>query len=150
MISLGLFVGLLIPLFFFANFLYVGNIENLLERFQGSMIQIERESARDLLREIKIAVEGSLQRGEYAKFMNFAKKQEELEETVTGIAERIIRQSPLALKWAKKAINMSQETGLGAGMAYETLADCLLFSGKDREEGMKAFFEKRKPVFKGE
>ena len=79
-ISLGLFVGLLVPLFFIANFLYVGNIENLLNRFQGSMIEIERESARDLLREIKIAVEGSLQRGEYSKFMNFAKKQQELEE----------------------------------------------------------------------
>ncbi|MBC8418149.1 MAG: enoyl-CoA hydratase/isomerase family protein [Desulfobacterales bacterium] len=73
-----------------------------------------------------------------------------LEETVMTVAKQIAKQSPLALKWAKKAINMSQETGLGAGIAYETLADCLLFSGKDREEGMKAFFEKRKPQFKGE
>jgi enoyl-CoA hydratase len=75
---------------------------------------------------------------------------DELEETVMTTAKQIAKQSPLALKWAKKAINMSQETGLGAGIAYETLADCLLFSGKDREEGMKAFFEKRKPQFKGE
>ena len=82
--------------------------------------------------------------------VNQVVQQEELEETMMGIAKRITKQSPLALKWAKKAINMSQETGLGAGMAYEILVDCLLFSGKDREEGMKAFFEKRKPEFKGE
>jgi enoyl-CoA hydratase len=75
---------------------------------------------------------------------------DDLMETVTDMAKQMARQSPLALKWAKKAINMSQETGLSAGIAYETLADCLLFSGKDREEGIKAFFEKRKPEFKGE
>ena len=75
---------------------------------------------------------------------------DKLEEAVMTIAKRITKQSPLALKWAKKALNMSQETSLGVGMAYETLADCLLFSGKDREEGIKAFFEKRKPIFKGE
>ncbi len=75
---------------------------------------------------------------------------DKLEETVMTLARRMTRQSPLALKWAKKAINVSQETGLGAGMAYETLADCLLFTAKDREEGMRAFFEKRKPEFKGE
>jgi len=73
-----------------------------------------------------------------------------LEETVMTMAKQIAKQSPLALKWAKKAMNMSQEIGLTAGIAYETLADCLLFSGKDREEGMKAFFEKRKPRFTGE
>jgi len=73
-----------------------------------------------------------------------------LEETVMTLAKQIAKQSPLALKWAKKAMNMSQEIGLTAGIAYETLADCLLFSGKDREEGMKAFFEKRKPRFTGE
>jgi enoyl-CoA hydratase len=75
---------------------------------------------------------------------------DKLEEAVMTIAKRITKQSSLALKWAKKALNMSQETSLGVGIGYETLADCLLFSGKDREEGMKAFFEKRKPIFKGE
>ena len=72
-----------------------------------------------------------------------------LEEVVMTLAIHIAEQSPLALKWAKKAINLSQETGLSVGLGFEALAEALLFTGKDREEGMKAFFEKRKAHFEG-
>jgi len=75
---------------------------------------------------------------------------DKLEETVMSIAKHISEQSPLALKWAKKSINIGQETSLSVGLDYEALAECLLFSSKDRNEGMKAFFEKRKPQFRGE
>jgi enoyl-CoA hydratase len=75
---------------------------------------------------------------------------EELEDTVIKMASGIAKQSPLALKWAKKSINLGQETGLTVGLAYEALAEALLFTGKDRDEGIAAFFEKRKPRFKGE
>ena len=74
---------------------------------------------------------------------------DKLEETVMTMAGRIARQSPLALKWAKKVINAGQEVGLSRGLDYEALAECLLFTSQDREEGMKAFFEKRDPQFKG-
>jgi enoyl-CoA hydratase/carnithine racemase len=75
---------------------------------------------------------------------------DQLEAVVLTMARQIAEQSPLAIKWAKKTINASQELGLTMGLAYEGLAACLLFSSKDREEGMKAFLEKRKPIFKGE
>ncbi|MBW1924599.1 MAG: enoyl-CoA hydratase/isomerase family protein [Deltaproteobacteria bacterium] len=75
---------------------------------------------------------------------------EALEGAVRETARRMARNSPLALKWAKRSINMTQEVGLSAGLAYEILAESLLFTGRDKEEGMKAFFEKRKPRFKGE
>jgi enoyl-CoA hydratase len=74
---------------------------------------------------------------------------EELERTVMDVAGRIARNSSLAVKWAKISINMGQETGLTAGLAYEALAEALLFTSKDREEGIKAFFEKRTPQFTG-
>jgi len=73
-----------------------------------------------------------------------------LEETVMSMAKRLTRQSPLVIKWAKRAINMGQETGLGIGLGYEALVQCLVMSSKDTKEGMAAFFEKRKPQYKGE
>jgi len=75
---------------------------------------------------------------------------EKLEDVVMAMAGKIAQQSPLALKWAKRSINAGQETTLSAGLAYECLAECLLFSSEDRKEGMSAFFEKRKPHFRGE
>ena len=75
---------------------------------------------------------------------------DELEENVISMAKRLTRQSPLVIKWAKRAINMGQETGLAVGLGYEVLAECLVMSSKDTREGMAAFFEKRKPQFKGE
>lgn len=75
--------------------------------------------------------------------------QDKLEETVMSIAKSISRQSGLVLKWIKKSINIGQEAGMRVGLDYEALAECLLFTSEDRKEGMKAFFEKRKPVFTG-
>jgi enoyl-CoA hydratase len=75
---------------------------------------------------------------------------EELEGTVMKLAGQIAKQSSLALKWAKKSINVSQEANLSVGLGYEALAEALLFSSKDRQEGINAFLEKRKPQFKGE
>lgn len=73
-----------------------------------------------------------------------------LEKEVRVLASRIIRHSALAVKWAKKAINMGLEAGQNVGLAYEALAMALLFTGKDKAEGLSAFFEKRKPKFTGE
>ena len=74
---------------------------------------------------------------------------EELEEQVMAMAKKIAGKSALALKWAKKAINASQETGLRAGLDYEAMVECLLFTSEDRQEGIKALFEKRDPNFQG-
>ncbi|RJR25880.1 MAG: hypothetical protein C4582_03000 [Desulfobacteraceae bacterium] len=74
----------------------------------------------------------------------------QLEQLTSEMAARISKQSPLALKWAKKSIAMGQDISLSAGLAYEAMVECLLFTSKDRTEGMKAFFEKRSPSFSGE
>jgi enoyl-CoA hydratase len=74
---------------------------------------------------------------------------EELEQTVLSLAKSISKNSSLVLKWIKKSVNMAQETSLRTGLDYEALAECLLFTSQDHEEGMKAFFEKRKAVFTG-
>ncbi len=56
---------------------------------------------------------------------------------------------PLALEQAKKAINCGMDTDLNTGIAIETDAYKVLIPTEDRLEGLAAFREKRKPVYKG-
>jgi methyl-accepting chemotaxis protein len=60
--------------------LYTKNFETIFSSLEDSVMTMKRDSARDILREVKIATEGSLARGEYDIFTNFAKKQKEIGE----------------------------------------------------------------------
>ncbi|MHC1585281.1 MAG: enoyl-CoA hydratase/isomerase family protein, partial [Candidatus Syntropharchaeia archaeon] len=74
---------------------------------------------------------------------------DKLMETVMEIANKIKKKSPLILKIAKKVINQGMETDLTAGLEYESKMLAICFSTEDQKEGVNAFFEKRKPEFKG-
>jgi enoyl-CoA hydratase len=65
------------------------------------------------------------------------------------VAKEICSKPPVAVKLAKMAINKSFEMGLSDGLDFEREVFYLLFASEDKEEGMKAFMEKRKPVFQG-
>ncbi len=54
-----------------------------------------------------------------------------------------------ALKMAKHAINFGYDVSMDTAMRLETQCCSQCFSTDDQKEGMKAFLEKRKPVFKG-
>jgi methyl-accepting chemotaxis protein len=56
------------------------NFEAIFSSLEDSVMTMKRDSARDILREVKIATEGSLARGEYDVFTSFAKKQKEIGE----------------------------------------------------------------------
>ncbi|HLB57887.1 MAG TPA: enoyl-CoA hydratase-related protein [Gammaproteobacteria bacterium] len=71
-----------------------------------------------------------------------------IEETLKT-AEKIAENAPLAIRSAKKSLNMSQQLDIQSGFAYEIEAYNQLLLTKDREEGLRAFNEKRKPLFKG-
>ncbi len=71
----------------------------------------------------------------------------ELETTVKKLAQRIASRGAFSLKMAKRAIQTGQEVGLTPGLAFEALAEVVCFSSPEKQEGMEAFFEKRKPQF---
>ena len=69
-------------------------------------------------------------------------------EKVLEIAFEIAEKSLPALKMAKDAINSSYENSLSQGIVYERRLFRSSFSLEDRKEGMKAFIDKRKAIFK--
>jgi len=57
--------------------------------------------------------------------------------------------APLALQAAKKSISKGMDLELPQGLELETTCYETLLPTQDRMEALKAFGEKRKPVFKG-
>lgn len=74
---------------------------------------------------------------------------EGLEEELQQLLDTICSKSPLALAAVKAAVNVGGEMEMDTGILHTLNEYLMLFGTEDQEEGMKAFFEKRKPVFKG-
>jgi enoyl-CoA hydratase len=64
-------------------------------------------------------------------------------------AATISSKAPLAVRGAKQVINRAHESLLLSGLRLEVEEFLRLFESADRAEGMEAFLQKRKPVFKG-
>ncbi|WP_026894427.1 short-chain-enoyl-CoA hydratase [Clostridiisalibacter paucivorans] len=73
---------------------------------------------------------------------------EELMNEAMNMAKKIAAKGPIAVKYAKTAINRGIETDIETGMAIEKDIFGLCFATEDQKEGMTAFVEKRKPDFK--
>lgn len=65
------------------------------------------------------------------------------------MAAMILETGPIAIEQAKYAINYGLETDLSTGLAIESNAYWVCIPTQDRLEGLAAFREKRKPVYKG-
>ena len=72
-----------------------------------------------------------------------------LMEAVIETAEVICDNAPLSVRQAKKSIHNGLQMDLRRGFAYEIEAYHRLIDTEDRLEGIAAFNEKRKPIFKG-
>lgn len=66
------------------------------------------------------------------------------------LAKKIIPNGPIGVKMAKTAITRGMEVDLTTGLSIEQACYAQVIPTKDRIEGLTAFKEKRKPVFKGE
>ena len=74
---------------------------------------------------------------------------EELRARTLELANRIAAMSPLTIRVAKEALRASERLPIEDGLPYERDLFCLCFSTRDKEEGVKAFLEKRPAQWSG-
>lgn len=82
-------------------------------------------------------------------FVNVVVSQDGLQDSVREILEEMIKNGPLALQQAKKAVNYGMNVDLMTGMRIEAESYYICLHSEDRDEGLVAFNEKRKPNYKG-
>jgi enoyl-CoA hydratase len=70
-------------------------------------------------------------------------------ETAHGIASRLAQLPRIALRSAKLLVHAGSASDLKTGIEAERQAVAFLFTTRDREEGMRAFLEKRTAHFEG-
>lgn len=73
----------------------------------------------------------------------------QLMDEALAAARRIAANAPVSVRQAKKSIDRSQDLDRATGYAFEIEAYNRTVVTEDRQEGIDAFNEKRKPVYKG-
>jgi len=66
-----------------------------------------------------------------------------------AVAARIAERGPIAVGYAKEAVNRGIDMPLEQALRFETDLTIILQTTQDRAEGVAAFIEKRRPEFKG-
>jgi enoyl-CoA hydratase len=74
----------------------------------------------------------------------------QLMEEVMAVARRIASNAPVSVRQAKKSMDKAGDVGRVDGYAFEIEAYNRTVGTADRQEGINAFNEKRKPVYKGQ
>jgi enoyl-CoA hydratase len=81
--------------------------------------------------------------------VNKVVKHEELLVEAKKFAGKTLERAPLAVGYCKRLVNFSSYGSLREGDKLEAELYAKCFDTEDKTEGMKAFLEKRKPIFKG-
>ena len=75
---------------------------------------------------------------------------EALEATVTDLADQLAGQPPLAVRYAKRAIDASQSLSVRDGLLLEAKSQAVCIRSQDAKEAGRAFMEKRMPRYSGQ
>jgi 2-(1,2-epoxy-1,2-dihydrophenyl)acetyl-CoA isomerase len=73
----------------------------------------------------------------------------ELPAATRALAEKIAAGPPLALRMAKDLVNRAASSDLETALNLEAFAQGMASTSDDHQEGVAAFFEKRRPIFHG-
>ena len=98
---------------------------------------------------IMLAKRISAEEAEQIGLVNKAVDPENFWGEVNALAKNLAELPPISLRMAKYAINYGYELPVEAGQAIEAAYFGIATSTEDVIEGVRAFFEKRKPEFKG-
>ncbi|MCL6638154.1 MAG: enoyl-CoA hydratase/isomerase family protein [Firmicutes bacterium] len=106
---------------------------------------IGRSKAKELIfTGRRISAREALQIG----LVNYVVPPEQLMPKTMEILLEITKNGPIALRQAKRAINLGVELDLNTALALEAECYNVCLATEDRDEGLKAFNEKRKPVYR--
>lgn len=72
-----------------------------------------------------------------------------LMETAKTLAARIVKNAPIAVKYAKACIDRGLDVDLDSGIAVENELFAMCYATEDQKEGMTAFLDKRQAAFQG-
>jgi len=81
--------------------------------------------------------------------VNKVVKKEELIDECIKIAKKMVKNSPLAMAYTIEAQNLGEDKSIENGLSVEASFFEKVFETEDSKEGLSAFIEKRKPIYKG-
>jgi enoyl-CoA hydratase/carnithine racemase len=73
-----------------------------------------------------------------------------LREVALDMAAMVARNAPISIRQAKRAVDGALHLGVEEALAFENRMYQACLGTKDRVEALRAFAEKRKPLFTGE
>lgn len=101
---------------------------------------------------MRMIMTGAMVKAEEAYIIGLVSQVTEDDQTIpTAIqmAQSLAKMPPIALQQIKEVALMSEDVPLNVGLTLERKAFQLLFSTEDKNEGVQAFIEKRKPSYQG-
>jgi enoyl-CoA hydratase len=116
----------------------------------GGMYRMARIAGLGLTKELVLTGEAiDAQRAFDVGLVSRVVPQSELLKVAEQIAQKILSRGPLAIRLAKRSLNLIAQMSTESAMALESFAQGILFESEDKQEGTTAFLEKRLPKFKG-
>jgi len=116
----------------------------------GGSLRLARATTLGFAKELvltgrQVGAEEALARG----LVNAVHEPGELMEKTLELCRELAAKGPLALAYAKEAVNLALQGDHRANLATEARLFAMLFASEDQQEGMAAFAEKRPPEFRG-